>query len=76
MKIILIIIVIITIIVLSTLIFTNEKFTSYNNIKNKYFSDNFYIRNIYRLPYRYPLTFNYNNPVSHTGSIHEYDIND
>jgi hypothetical protein len=54
-----------------------EKNKTYNNYinGNSYNNTNTYIRKEYRLPYRYPVGFLYENPESHISTIHAYDIN-
>jgi hypothetical protein len=51
--------------------------TPYNNYinSNPYKETDIHIRKEYRLPYRYPVGFFYENPVPHIASIHSYDIN-
>jgi hypothetical protein len=52
------------------------KNTPYNNYinSNPYKETNTYVRKEYRLPYRYPVGFYYENPEPHISSIHAYDI--
>jgi hypothetical protein len=79
------ILIVLTIIILVTLIFTNEKWTNYELIKNMpynnyinsnpYKKTNYHVRKEYRLPYRYPVGFIYENPEKHISSVHAYDIN-
>lgn len=77
-----IILIALTIIIIITLIFTNEKWTVYQNKPyDNYASHNYnpeqayYVRKEYRLPYRYPVGFAYDGPTSHVSSVHAYDIN-
>lgn len=77
-----IILIVLTVVIITTLIFTNEKWTDYvNQPYNNYASLNYnndqayHIRKEYRLPYRYPVGFAYDGPNPHVSSVHAYDIN-
>lgn len=77
-----IILIVLTVVIITTLIFTNEKWTDYvNQPYNNYASSNYnndqayHIRKEYRLPYRYPVGFAYDGPNPHVSSVHAYDIN-
>lgn len=77
-----IILITLTIIIITTLIFTNEKWTNYQNQPyNNFASLNYnpeqvyYVRKEYRLPYRYPVGFLHDSPNQHISSVHAYDIN-
>ena len=50
--------------------------TPYNNYinSNPDKETDTHVRKEYRLPYRYPVGFFYENPVPHTASVHAYDI--
>ena len=39
-------------------------------------SNNYYLRNQYRLPYRYPVKVNTNHPYKHKTYLDQYSIND
>lgn len=76
-----IILIVLTVVIITTLIFTNEKWTDYQNQPyNNYANSNYneaqthHVRKEYRLPYRYPVGFLYENPKPHVSHIHAYDV--
>jgi hypothetical protein len=52
----------------------NKPYNNYIN-SNPHGDVNTHVRREYRLPYRYPVGFLYENPEGHVSSIHAYDIN-